>query len=267
MSIVVEERFESREVAAGESPSADLQYWISGTNDDEAALGAMLAAAPLIYGPLVYKSATCKPLGYELWEGSVRYGPYKKEDTPETGDSSYQFDTGGGTTKITQSLATSQSKAPAGKTAPNFNGAIGVTHDGVDGVDITIPVYNFSETHILADESVDGAYKAAIFALTGTTNDATFRGFAVGEVLFLGASGSKRGEDDWEITFKFAASPNVAGLVVGTITGINKGGWEYLWIRYADEEDAAAKVLVKKPIAAYVEKVYNAGDFSNLGLG
>lgn len=36
-----------------------------------------------------------------------------------------------------------------------------------------------------------------------------WRAFAAGEVLFLGASGSKRGEEEWEITYRFAASPNV----------------------------------------------------------
>ena len=37
--------------------------------------------------------------------------------------------------------------------------------------------------------------------------------------------------------------------------GISKKGWEYLWVRYQDTEDANAKMLIKKPIAAYVEKV------------
>ena len=90
---------------------------------------------------------------------------------------------------------------------------------------------------------------------------------AAGECLFLGASGSKRGEEDWEITFRFAASPNRTGITVGDITGIAKKGWEYLWVRYADAEDAAAKALVKKPVAVYVEKVYEDGDFSGLGIG
>jgi hypothetical protein len=31
--------------------------------------------------------------------------------------------------------------------------------------------------------------------------------------------------------------------------------------------DATAKVLIKKPIAVYVEKVYPDGDFSFLGIG
>jgi hypothetical protein len=89
----------------------------------------------------------------------------------------------------------------------------------------------------------------------------------MGEVLFLGASGSQRGQDDWEITFRFAASPHVTGLVIGSIGGINKRGWEYLWVRYADAEDMASGTLVKRPIAAYVEQVYPYGDFSGLGIG
>ena len=37
--------------------------------------------------------------------------------------------------------------------------------------------------------------------------------------------------------------------------------------RYGDAEDNAAKTIVKKPVAAYVEKVYELADFSGLGLG
>lgn len=95
----------------------------------------------------------------------------------------------------------------------------------------------------------------------------SFKGLAAGECLFLGAAGSKRGDEDWEITFRFAGSPNVTGLSVGPITGISKKGWEYLWVRYADVEDDNAKALVKRPVAAYVEQVYDAGNFGALGIG
>lgn len=136
----------------------------------------------------------------------------------------------------------------------------------VDGPTITVPVYHFAEVHYLAPEVVTDAYKATLFALTGKVNDATFRNFAQGECLFLGAAGSKRGGGDWEITYRFAASPNVSGLTIGDITGIAKKGWEYLWVRYADAEDTAAKALVKKSIAVYVEKVYELGNFTLLGI-
>lgn len=61
----------------------------------------------------------------------------------------FSFDTGGGAQHITQSLANVARYAPPGQTAPNFKGAIGVTADSVEGVDITVPVYHFAETHYL----------------------------------------------------------------------------------------------------------------------
>lgn len=38
-------------------------------------------------------------------------------------------------------------------------------------------------------------------------------------------------------------------------------------MRYADSEDTAAKVLVKKPITVYVEQVYPMAAFAGLGIG
>lgn len=257
------ERYDSREATEGvESPSVDLIFVVQGTEDDGEVRALVEGTIPALYAGLVFQTYHITHQGGGVWEVTARYG---KKEPKDTGDSSFSFDTGGGTTHITQSLATIGSYAPPGKAAPNFQGAIGVTTDSVEGTDITVPVYSFTETHYLPVAVVTGAYKAALFYLTGKVNDAAFKGFAIGEVLFQGASGSQRGEEDWEITFRFAASPNVTGLSVGPITGINKKGWEYLWVRYSDAEDE--HVLVKQPIAAYVEKVYDEGDFSGLGIG
>ena len=264
MAVTVTEKFGSRETSEGESPSIDLLFLIDGTDNDLEAKGNLLTASPILYDGLIRQTAHIEQIGPALWDGSVRYGPRKR---PDTGESSFSFDTGGGTQHVTQSLQTLGAYAPPDMTAPDYQGAIGATGENVEGVDVTVPVYNFSETHYVAIESVTQAYKAALFALTGRINAAPFRGFAAGEVLFLGASGSQRGEEDWEITFRFAASPNVSGLSVGNITGIAKRGWDYLWVRYEDAEDATAKVLVKRPVAAYVERVYYDGDFSALGIG
>jgi hypothetical protein len=266
MGIQVYETPESPVIVGGENPSVELRCKVEGTGDASVAMMTLLWFTPAIYNGLVRQTPKIEPDGDspDVWAASVQYGPKKP---PDTGDSTYQFDTGGGSQHITQSLKTLGKYAPPGKVAPDFKGAIGVTHDNVEGVDITVPVYNFSETHYIATELVTLAYKATLFSLTGKVNKHVFRGFAPGEVLFVGASGAKRGEKDWEITFRFAASPNVVGLTVGDIVGIAKPGWAYLWIRYADDEDNAAKVLVKKPIGAYVERVYEDGDFAGLGIG
>ena len=263
MPVTVEEKWDSRETTLGEDSQVELRWVIGGTDDDVAAHAALLATSPVSYGGLIRQTSHIERIAEFGWEGTVRYGT---TEPPETGDSSFSFDTGGGSQHITQTLQTVGSYAAAG-TPPDFKGAIGVTADAVEGVDVTVPVYNFSETHYLDAALVTPAYKATLFYLTGTVNNGLFKGFAQGEVLFQGASGSKRGTEDWEISFKFAGSPNATGLTVGDITGIAKKGWEYLWVRYRDEEDTTAKALVKRPVAVYVEQVYPYGDFSGLGIG
>ncbi len=264
MAVTVHEKWESRPTTTGENPSVDLIYAVRGTDSDLEAKAALAAASPVLYDGLVRQSRHIERVAEEVWEGTVRYG---RKEPPETGDSSYQFDTGGGTQHITQSLTTKGRYPAPGFAAPGFGGAIGVTHEDVEGVDITVPVYSFSETHYVDMEHVTDAYKMALFALTGKVNSGAFRNFAAGEVLFLGASGAKRGEDNWEIGFRFAASPNVTDLRIGHITIAAKRGWEYLWVRYTDVEDVGAKMLVKQPVAAYVEQVYEECDFAGLGIG
>ena len=102
------------------------------------------------------------------------------------------------------------------------------------------------------------------FDLTGRVNQAPFRSWAAGEILFEGAAGSKRGEEDWQITFHFAASRNKQNVKIGDITIPSKKGWEYLWVAYADVEQANEGVLVKHPLYAVVEKLYEDGDFTKL---
>jgi hypothetical protein len=267
--ITLREKIDSRASETGQNPSVTLLFLLEGTSDDLSAKTLAWNSTPTMYDGLVRQSLGIEPEWVDTnaldgrWLVTVRYG--SSTEDPPTGDSTFSFDTGGGTQHITQSLQTI-AKYPAGS-APDFKGAIGVTHDNVEGVDITVPVYQFSETHYLADAVVTPAYRGTLFQITGKVNSGSFRGLAPGECLFLGASGSKRGQGDWEITFRFAGSPNVTGLTVGPIGGINKKGWEYMWVRYADSEDDDAKVLVKKPVAVYIEKVYESASFAGLGIG
>jgi len=270
--VEVFEKFESRRSTKANQvsqSSAELGYIVRGTDNDIAARDAAQANSPATYDTLPRQSIQIEPIGPQLWDVAVRYSQNSSSGTSTPSESSFNFETGGGTQHITQSKDTVQARAASGTTAPDFGGAIGVTADGVEGVDITVPVYQFSETHYRTDAQVTGAYKGAIFTCTGKTNAGAFKGFAAGEVLFLGATGSKRGDgpdDDWEITFRFAASPNQTGLSVGSISGISKKGWEYLWVRYADAEDTGSGAIIKKPIAAYVERVYDDANFGALGI-
>ena len=266
MPITVEQRWPGYEVKIGERQSVSSEYIIRGTSDEGAAWSALnVFAATFVSGfaqQLVKQDVSITGrLAEDAWEGEVSWGQLQ---SPETGESTFSFDTGGGQQHITNSLKTRARYAPAGQVPPDFRGAIGVTDNSVEGVDIQVPVYNFNETHYLSDHLVTPAYKKTLFLLTGTVNRQPFKGFAPGEVLFQGASGSKRGVEQWEVTFRFAASPNVSGLVLGDIGGIGKAGHDYLWVRYAEDEDAAANRLVRRPVGVYIEQVYPEGDFSGL---
>lgn len=267
MPISVQEKLESRATSRDtqtQQSSLDLAYFVTGTDDDAAALAAVEAYAPISLNGLARQSVRIEPVGPSLWDATASYATSSQPEAPV-----YAFETGGGTQHITQSRQTVGRYATPGKTAPDFQGAIGVTSDNVDGVDITVPVYQFSETHTLPAPQVTSGYRGTIFSLTGKTNSDSWKGYAPGEVLFMGATGSRRGtlaDDPWEITFRFAASPNATGISVGQITGIEKRGWDYMWIRYADDLDESLRTPVKRPVAAYVERVYDSASFGALGI-
>jgi len=319
MPVTCVEKYESRQVTNGQS--ADLIYVVRGTADHQAAINAVLATAPATFGGMVLQPVKMEPVHIDeqhpatcVWTGTASYSKSDPQPDPETGESGYSFDTGGGTQHLTQSFSTAGKYAPnqaaawsssttyaegacatagspvvqyrsmqAGNLnhppatsptwwspmlAPDFKGAIGVTQDSVEGVDVTVPVFNFTETHYIDADEVDGAYKNALYGLTGKVNNAMFRGLAAGECLFLGASGSLRGNgEDWEITFKFAASPNRSNIVIGDILVPSKTGWQYMWVRYEDAVDSASQKFVKQPVAVYIENVYELGSFAGLGIG
>jgi hypothetical protein len=272
--ITIKELVDSGEKSTGDNGQTTLKYLIVGTEEytKDEALAALNTQAPETDGTYYRQSRNVEPVGDPalslMYKGTVTYAPRQSSDYAGSEElSAFSFDTTGGTIHITQSLSTVQKYG----TAPNnYKGAINVSRDGgnitVDGVDIVSPTYSFSETHYFAPEDVDNDYKGHIFSLTGKVNNATFKGLLAGECLFLGASGSQRGTGNWEITFNFAGMPNRTGITVGDITSIAKKGWEYMWVEYSETKDSVTSALVKTPSAAYIEQVYEYGDFDDLGI-
>lgn len=113
------------------------------------------------------------------------------------------------------------------------------------------------------------AVKTEVKGITGKVNGWKFRGFPAGQVLFHGARGSASSKDPAliEITFSFEQSDDVQSQTIGDITGIEKPGWAYLWVRHTEQKDTTAGRLVRRPEAVYVERVYYAANFNQLGIG
>ncbi len=207
-------------------------------------------------------------LGCDNWNGVATYSRVSNDNSRDQtiGESYFNFEVSGQNQHITHSLSTTQTLG----TAPGQGGAIRVSGSGaakkIDGTDILFPTASFSETHHIADSSVTTAYKKLVLNMATKTNDAIFRDFAVGEVLFLGANGTQRGSGDWEITYKFGIRQNDATFSVTDIAGdVPKKGWEFAWVISRKETSAGVGVIMK-PTGAYIEQIYEAGDFTTLGI-
>lgn len=263
MAVEAWELHTSRTSTEGQDATVEQQWMLQGTADDCVAKDILKAASPAIYDGLVRQSWRVEPEGHLLWRGTVQYGRFSRPQ--QEGDSpKITFDTGGGTIHVCHAISQVGAYAPSGLVAIPSYGLVGVTKDGVEGVDIPAREFHWSETHILPISYVSHEYAKTLYELSSTVNNAAWRSYAAGEVLFKHASGSARDNETCEITYSFAASPNLTSLSIGGVTVPTKQGWDYLWVRY--EEELADNALTKKVRMVYVDRVIERKDFSLLGI-
>ena len=261
MGVAFDQLYHDRTEGIGREDTATIPY-LATTDAGESESAVLLAASvliPAIYdGRLRSSIVLTEQLTPTQWRLAVRYDLY---------ESSWSFDTSGGTEHISHSLETIAAYGPAA--SDQLAGAINYDGRQIHGLDVARPQYGFSETHYLSDFVITPAYKATVSLLTRSVNRFPWRGFNAGEVLFMGAQGGKRGSELWEVQYRFLANPNQTNLGIGDITGINKKGWEYLWIQCEDDvdEEADAPCMIRVPSAVYVERVFALADFALLGLG
>lgn len=269
MSIVVEPAWDE----ASESGGRPSLHWIIKDTTGAAlshpdARAALLddANTPATYGGL---NRTTRPelkrLTDSIWFGQLDYGPPPNGAIP-TGEFEVSFDISGQSQRINQSLATINTYAAPGHTAPDFKGAINVTRDGVQGAEIIVPQFSYQRTWYVTEATVTAAWIANRANLVGTVSSTSLFGIgAAGEMLMTGFAGTARpSEEDWAITMRWARRENLTNQTVGEITGINQDGWDFLWIHHIDEEDDTAKMIVRRAISAYVERVYRRLDHAAL---
>lgn len=258
MAIWWAERYDSRPTHVDRDPwqsSVTLKFNAGGTEEDRTIQDLCDANLPARWYDLYLQSFDYEHQGGGVWDVTAHYGLVDKTQKV------YNLDTSGGTAHITQSLST------IGRfgNAPVLGGAINFDGERVEGADINIKKFAWNEQYKLPSVAFTQAYKLILFNLTYTVNSAAFRGFAAGEVLFNGATASQQGTHDVELTYYFEASPNLVSYTVGGIAVTSKKGWEYQWVRYQKSE--ASNRLITAPDGVYIERIYESGNFSLLGIG
>lgn len=283
MAINVYETHDSRGFKLGEGgPTMALKFVVTGTTSELEVDAAIRNVVPATADGLFLLNVSADPKGGGVWEGSANYG-IPRDGTAAPGQSSsspppppqpppppadeaalgpeWDFDTSGGTVKISQSLETRQKQAaPGPNAAPDNRQAIGAGKKGVEGCDILVPKFDLSTSRTLPTLSL--RYIRTLIEVTGTTNKSAFWGFKPGELLFMGATGKYVSDKGWSLAYKFGAAKNEDSFKVGNSIQVSKRGWDYVWVLYEDVEDA--NFLIPRPIAAYVERVYPESEFSKL---
>ena len=233
------------------------------------ALAPNLVRMRVTFAPIMIDEADASKCS---WRAQVEYStPEYQTGSGEASETS--FDTTGATEHITQSLETIGKYAPGSDVAPEFEGAIGVDENGnVRGVDIVAPSFRFQLVRYRDDADMGTSYRSTLYDLTGKVNSSAYTvdgmTFNAGELLFLGARAVQRGWGDWQVTYDFLAKPNRQNITIGGITVPEKQGHDYLWVLYKRQVDANASKhkTVSRPVAAYVERVYERRDFTALDL-
>lgn len=253
-----EETPDSRAFAA-EPGSYTLKYKADGEHDDSLVQAYAIAATPSSVftpiGQLFRQNVQVDPDGWSQYVVTVPYG--KRQNA--IGSLDFSFDTTGGTARV---RCAKEHIASFPDDGTWNDGAIGRKPDGdVEGVDIIIPAMKLSYTFKHPTGVVDEAYARSLHNITGMTNSATFRGFAAGELLFFGATGSDGTNAEASVTYQLLASPNVTDLTFGSISSVVKQGWHVASVEF--EEDVDTGEPVTKPKRVSVDRVYDAVSFAD----
>jgi hypothetical protein len=253
--------------------------------DENAAVVAIAAATPLLRGSLIRRNIEVKRYNEYGWNAAVTWETFRPRDQDTAGyEEITRISTSGGTAPVSWAINHVKSYDTTGTITDEgkqHGGALNVRKEGGrvvanDPIDIIVRQLEVVVERSFSPGTVDAAYIDTLYNLTGTVNDATFRGYDEGEVLFAGADVTLSNLERETVSYTFILSPNVTGFKVGKYQGVDsaattitvsKEGHEYMWIEYKSEiTGTTPKARVARPIAAHIEQVYNKEDFSVLGL-
>ncbi|MBR0239228.1 MAG: hypothetical protein IJQ39_14125 [Thermoguttaceae bacterium] len=218
------------------------------------------------------------------YTASVKYS--KKGDNREAEETSpnnperarLSWSTKGGTGKRSYSKETVRSKASSyagGYDAPNQQGGINVKNGTVEPVDVVAPAMHVTLTCKLPWYVVNDNFIRSFYDLTGTVNSDALWWFQPGELLFKGVNGDPEDKVNaatgsvmrwYNLNFEFEGMPNIGQYDergdVPPFGIVPKDGWDYLWILREDRKDPTDNKVRSKPIAVYVERVYDRKSFA-----
>lgn len=254
-----------------ESSSSELMFLAEGSSDWADVIAAIPGSIPDIYEGLVRQGIRREDLGGGYWYLYANYSAAGQASPPpplQYGDPErVSWDTTGGTTvrRTHAPLIYTYAGPAAAVGSPNNGDAINVTDDGVEGIEVEVGSGIFTIETVITSAQATTSYGRRLLSWSKRyTNNAEWRGFAAGEVRFLGGRMTERADGYWDLVRTFEVAENVTGQSFAGVTGIDKKGHEYVWAQIVRVEDTTNKAVVPATIAVYVHEVYPGRDFGLL---
>lgn len=276
------------------NPSAEFGGWANGSDDEGDILQAVINYLPPVYAnlQLYIDSIDVDQQGPEFWHWTARYGlaeagvksdgspidgqgddaqpPQPPEQAQNQQDNTplgpeYSWETAGGTKRLMKSydVVSSHIDPAIGGTPPDIKGAIGLSKDGVEGVDVPANQFSWSVTYEFA--FVTRKYLRTLRNLTNTVNAYEWQGRDVRGIRFDGSSGRIGKDGKAEVTFRFTEMDRQTFVAVGAMVIPEIKGFDHLDIGFGGAVSESFKIEV--PQRAYVHKIYLEADFTELGIG
>lgn len=219
---------------------------------------------------------------FDTWIGTAEYSSDGQSDESaqlNSGEEVSNFQIGTQSLKRLASLETTTTYPlgqPAGTPDPLYHQLINVNNDGtVQGVDFLVPNIIETITKQFPKTFLTAAKRKDIADIMATTNIAIFKDWDISEVLLIGFGTTDAGAGNVNITYTFSIQ-RIKTITVQLLplpaakTNIVAGGHKFIWYRYKEIENNAGatpkKVIVKVPVNAYTERLYDVSDFTKLGL-
>ena len=251
----------------GVCTSAEVKYLVQSPTTKQAAIQAVIAAAPNSYGAYDEINTERNPSGASnhnvLFLQEVRFDGYTSGGDLEAtavytqneviveGSTATEpvmsFECGGGTKHVVHAhvqwkwrdvTITGGTTGEWWLTADDAGGNVG--WNGKSGSEaefagVDVPTADMRETYTInmKRSALTPEYRIAVANLSGKVNDAPFMGYARGDVLFVGASYSAplKSKEDVQVRFDFRINIGEENAVISGTTVGAKEGWEYVWAR------------------------------------
>jgi hypothetical protein len=175
------------------------------------------------------------------------------------------FNTTGGTKTMTKSLQVKASAARTGSpyAIPDLKGAIGYTKSGVNGVEVKTKGFGFNLTVYFSPSIWNSGLLNTFYELGTCYNNATFMGFAAGEVLYVDSSATGSFYQRVPVTHNFIANPNVVSIADEGFPALTANGHDVVDYLFYDEVGADDQ-LIQVPEFRFVHRVYDPANLDPL---